>query len=147
MSPKNIEEQVKNLNEGFEALLKGISLTPLIDPLKMVLYDHVARSMEIAVKVVQQEAKRMAEEVYVYRFCSVCNDVTPQISQGEEHDLEEGKSRLITICEICRSVNIFEHRKCFKVKDAVAEVPCCECDERDKCYSNEIDEEIIKEEE
>ena len=106
MTPKNIEEQVKSLNEGWEALLIGISLAKVPDPLKMQLYSDVAYAMELAAKAVKTHYSHMLVESHNLKWCDVCEKDTWQIPQGT--DRSGDRDIELFICTDCNSVNIFD---------------------------------------
>lgn len=107
MTPKNIEEQVKDLNEGWEALLIGISLAKVPDPLKMQLYSGVASILKVGVQVSKMHLTEMLKEEYVLKHCDICEGATLHSSQGTDTD-DKGKAFELAICTVCQSMNVFD---------------------------------------
>lgn len=107
MVPKNIEEQVKDLNEEWKALLIGISLAKVPDPLKMQLYSDVALIVEAAVEAMEACLTEMLKGKYVLRHCDICEGATLHISQGTDTD-DEGRVFEIAICTVCQFMNAFD---------------------------------------
>ena len=53
---------------------------------------------------------REKKEDYVYKHCIICQDTTPQVSQGDDVD-NAGKRFQLSICSVCGTVNTYDTKE------------------------------------
>lgn len=118
MSPKNIEEQMKDLNEDWEALLIGISLAKISDSEKIWLYSGIEGAVEAGTEFIRAQIAAMLEG-FVLKYCDICGGMTLHSQQGSDTD-DQGRTFELAICTVCSTVNYFDPKKVW--------VYCASCD-------------------